>query len=163
MAYTGNVPQTNPSCIVQCSQNTDLTPFWLLSPRSILAQSDLAAPLKKAKLIVNEDEAPMHHRFVYEAVNRTFKAILRSVEPFGGMVMVFGGDFRQTLPVVPRGSRAQIVSASMNRSDVWAQVKVLRLTENMRVKTLQGMPPVKPFSSSGCLAQVKSQPYLFIV
>ena len=26
--------------------------------------------------------------------------------PFGGKTMVFGGDFRQVLPVVRRGSRA---------------------------------------------------------
>ena len=32
---------------------------------------------------------------------------------FGGKTMVFGGDFRQVLLVVRRGSRAQVVGASL--------------------------------------------------
>ena len=31
--------------------------------------------------------------------------------PFGGKTVVFGGDFRQVLPVVRKGSRAQIIDA----------------------------------------------------
>ena len=34
-------------------------------------------------------------------------------ESCGGKVMVFGGDFRQVLPVVPRGTRAQITDATI--------------------------------------------------
>jgi len=33
--------------------------------------------------------------------------------PFGGKTMVFGGDFRQVLSVVRRGSTAQVVGASL--------------------------------------------------
>lgn len=33
--------------------------------------------------------------------------------PFGGKVMLFGGDFRQVLPVVLRGTRAQITDATL--------------------------------------------------
>jgi hypothetical protein len=33
--------------------------------------------------------------------------------PFGGKTIVFSGDFRQVLPVVRKGSRAQIVGASL--------------------------------------------------
>ncbi len=47
--------------------------------------------------------------------------------------MVFGGDFRQTLPVVPRGSRQVIVGASLCRSDLWANIEVHYLTRNMRL------------------------------
>ena len=39
--------------------------------------------------------------------------------PFGGKTVVFGGDFRQVLPVVRKGSRAQIVDASLRRSYLW--------------------------------------------
>jgi ATP-dependent DNA helicase PIF1 len=35
---------------------------------------------------------------------------------FGGKVVVFGGDFRQILPVVPRGTRSDIVHSSINAS-----------------------------------------------
>ena len=46
---------------------------------------------------------------------------------------MFVGDFRQTLPVVPRGSRAQIVNASLRKSRLWRHVEVLHLTKNMRL------------------------------
>jgi hypothetical protein len=36
--------------------------------------------------------------------------------PFGGKVMVFGGDFKQVHPIVPRGARAQIMDATLLRS-----------------------------------------------
>ncbi|XP_057730177.1 uncharacterized protein LOC130945484 [Arachis stenosperma] len=39
--------------------------------------------------------------------------------PFGGKVVVLGGDFRQVLRVIPKGSRAKIVMASINSSVLW--------------------------------------------
>ena len=35
---------------------------------------------------------------------------------FGGIATVFGGDFAQILPVIRRGTRADIVAASLQRS-----------------------------------------------
>lgn len=49
------------------------------------------------------------------------------------MTMVFGGDFRQVLPVIPKGSRQDIVGASLKRSYLWDYCKVLKLTANMRL------------------------------
>ena len=57
------------------------------------------------------------------------------VMPFGGKVVVFGGDFRQVLPVVPRGTRAQITDATMQRSYLWERIRQIRLTRNMRAQT----------------------------
>jgi ATP-dependent DNA helicase PIF1 len=45
---------------------------------------------------------------------------------------VFSGDFRQTLPIVRKGSRAQIVDASLRRSYLWGFMQHLRLECNMR-------------------------------
>jgi ATP-dependent DNA helicase PIF1 len=53
----------------------------------------------------------MAHKHVFEAVNRTLQHVMGVVDPalkdilFGGKVLVMGGDFRQLLPVVPRGTR----------------------------------------------------------
>ena len=52
---------------------------------------------------------------------------------FGGITVVFGGDFQQILPVVYKGSREDVVSASLLRSLLWVDIKVLKLTQNMRV------------------------------
>nr|XP_043639303.1 uncharacterized protein LOC122610374 [Erigeron canadensis] len=57
--------------------------------------SDLAALLNKAKLII-WDEAPMMHRHCFEAFDRTLRDIIQSPyrhKPFGGKTVVFGGDF----------------------------------------------------------------------
>ena len=78
---------------------------------NIPAQSHLAELLRETQLVF-WDEAPMQHRYTFEAVNRTMKDIRKDPRPFGGVVFCFCVDFRQILPVVPRGTRGQIVSAS---------------------------------------------------
>jgi hypothetical protein len=94
--------------------------------------SDLAELIRLADLIV-WDEAPMQHRHIHEAVDRTFRDVRGSDKPFGGLSVVFGGDFQQILPVIVKGSRAQIVNACMQRSTLWHSMKVLHLTQNMRL------------------------------
>ena len=47
------------------------------------------------------------------------------------VTVMFVGDFRQTLPVIQRGSRVQIVNASLDKSRLWRHVHVLHLTHNM--------------------------------
>ncbi len=60
---------------------------------SIPVQNDSAELLREAKLIV-WDEAPAQHRHYAEAVDRTLRDIMRRPDsPFGGKVVVFGGDF----------------------------------------------------------------------
>ncbi|CAJ2641244.1 unnamed protein product [Trifolium pratense] len=125
----------------------------LLLPRGKTAHSTLAIPLEiddlssctinkespKGQLLLHTkliiwDEAPMMHRYCFEAVDRTLCDITGvKNRPFGGKVVVLGGDFRQILPVVRRGSRQHIVSAAVNSSKIWESCKVLRLTENMRL------------------------------
>ena len=80
----------------------------------------------------------MQDYFWPEAVGCTVRDLFRrpgqdieDVPLFGGITVVFVGDFRQTLPVVPRGSRVQIVNASLCKSRLWRHIKVLHLTENM--------------------------------
>ena len=53
--------------------------------------------------------------------------------PFGGKIVVFGGDFRQIPPVIPKGFREDIVMACFKQSPLWRGITVLRLTENMRL------------------------------
>ncbi|KAF7835735.1 uncharacterized protein G2W53_010594 [Senna tora] len=87
------------------------------------------------------DEAPMAHRCYFEALDRTLRDICGKdnddcyKKPFGGKVVVFGGDFRQIFPVIPRGSRQDIVLSSLNASYIWDSCKVLTLTKNMRLGT----------------------------
>ncbi|CAH9089859.1 unnamed protein product, partial [Cuscuta europaea] len=79
----------------------------------------------------------MLHRFCFEALDRSMRDIMQFHKPnrcalqYGGKTMVFGGDFRQMLPVIPQGSRQDVVNATINSSYLWSECTVLRLTKNM--------------------------------
>jgi hypothetical protein len=90
-------------------------------------QSRTAVLLKTASLII-WDEVAMTRRQVVETLDRSLQDIMGCTEPFGGKVMVFGGDFRQVLPVVPRGTRAQITDATLQHSYIWENVRARRDT-----------------------------------
>jgi len=79
----------------------------------------------------------MAHKFCFEALDQIFRDIIKhkssSNEIFGGKVMVFGGDFRQILPVIPRESRSDILNSTINSSYLWDYYQVLTLTKNMHL------------------------------
>ncbi|XP_031095061.1 uncharacterized protein LOC115999345 [Ipomoea triloba] len=101
--------------------------------------SPLAELIVKAKMII-WDEAPMMHKHCFEALDRTMRDLMRfshsksSEMTFGGKTVVLGGDFRQILPVIPKGTRQDIVQASINSSYLWNNCEVLRLTKNLRLR-----------------------------
>ncbi|XP_071681524.1 uncharacterized protein [Lolium perenne] len=97
-------------------------------------QSGTADLLRKASLII-WDEVAMTKRQTVETLDRSLQDIMGCDLPFGGKVVVFGGDFRQVLPVVTRGTRAQITDATLRRSHLWEKIRKIRLTRNMRAQT----------------------------
>ncbi|XP_074345441.1 uncharacterized protein LOC141684401 isoform X3 [Apium graveolens] len=105
-----------------------------------IKQNTFLAELICSTSLVIWDEAPMTHRFVFEAVDRTFRDIRSKVDPnagtlpYGGLTMVLGGDFRQVLPVIPKKGREEIVAASISKSRLWQYCKVFTLRENMRIE-----------------------------
>ena len=82
----------------------------------------------------------MHHRFAFVVVDKTMKDIVgktdatKSLQLFGGKTVLLGGDFRQVLPVIPKGKRPDVVQATINRSYIWDNCKVFMLIKIMRVK-----------------------------
>ncbi|KAH0712369.1 hypothetical protein KY289_008328 [Solanum tuberosum] len=89
--------------------------------------------IRQAKLII-WDEAPMAKRHTIETVDRSFRDIMDSDKPFGCKVMVFGGDFCQVLPVVPKSTCSEMVDASLVRSYLWPLMKKIQLSTNMRAR-----------------------------
>jgi PIF1-like helicase/Helicase len=61
------------------------------------------------------------------------QVVLTLLHLFGGVTVVFGGDFKQILPVVVKGAREAIVGACLRRSKLWRDVEVLHLVQNMRL------------------------------
>ncbi|CAN6691565.1 unnamed protein product [Malus baccata var. baccata] len=98
---------------------------------SIGKQSDLAKLIQKAKAII-WDEATMTHRHAFEALDRTFRDLTDIDLPFGGKIMIFGGDFRQVLHVIRKGTKSELIQASVVKASFWSQEKILKLKQNMR-------------------------------
>jgi len=101
---------------------------------NVSAQSAEAALFREAELFI-WDEATMAHRYLHEALDKGLQDIMQNDLPFGGKNIIFSGDFRQTLPIVPKGAQTQIVAASLKRSALWNQLRLLKLHDNMRVRT----------------------------
>ncbi|CAI0625772.1 unnamed protein product [Linum tenue] len=105
---------------------------------SIKKGTHLAELMQEAKLIV-WDEAPMAHRQAFEALNRTLCDLMNvplagpGHKLFGGKTVLLGGDFRQTLPVIPDSGREQTIESSLTRSEIWSSFTLLRLKRNMRL------------------------------
>jgi ATP-dependent DNA helicase PIF1 len=53
---------------------------------------------------------------------------------FGGALILLSGDFRQTLPVIPRSTPADELNACLKSSVLWRHVQILTLKTNMRVQ-----------------------------
>ncbi|XP_047257682.1 ATP-dependent DNA helicase pif1-like [Capsicum annuum] len=106
---------------------------------NIKQDSPLASLIVKTKLII-WDEAPMMHRYCFEALDKTLRDILRFEnvsnldQPFGGQIVVLGGDFRQILPVITKGNRQNIINATINSSYFLANCHLLKQTNNMRLE-----------------------------
>ena len=98
---------------------------------NVSKQSSLATMIRGSKLIT-WDKAPMSKRSAIEALNDLMQDLMNSSEIFGGKVVVFGGDFRQTLPIVRRGNQSETINACIINSPLWPSLKKLQLTENMR-------------------------------
>ncbi|KAG5733053.1 ATP-dependent DNA helicase PIF1 [Termitomyces sp. T112] len=94
--------------------------------------TQLSQLLLQTKVVI-WDEVPMQHKNAIDSVDRGFRDILEKDVPFGGVTVVFGGDFRQTLPVIQRGLRQQMIAASLKRGRLWDQIQVHYLVQNMRL------------------------------
>ncbi|XP_042963997.1 uncharacterized protein LOC122297994 [Carya illinoinensis] len=119
---------------------------------SVSKQSGLTKLLQITKLII-WDEDPMSRKEAIEVLDRMLKDVNDSELSFGGKVVIFGGDFCQILPVVPKGTRQQQIDASLVSSYLWPTLTKIRLTENMRARLDpdfsnyilelgNGMPPI---------------------
>jgi ATP-dependent DNA helicase PIF1 len=111
------------------------------SVSTITVTSQRAEVIREATMLI-WDEISMADKRAVECADALCREIMRHQDqalesvPFGGKLMIFAGDWRQLLPVVVRGGRAQVVNTCMKRSTLWEAVEVMKLTRNMRVEAL---------------------------
>jgi hypothetical protein len=103
-----------------------------------IKKTHLSELIQQTSLII-WDEALVNHKYCFEALDRTLRDILTGSNAvaqntlFGGITIVFGGDFQQTLPVIQNSSRQQILQACIVNSYLWKKCRLPQLTENMRL------------------------------
>lgn len=108
---------------------------------NVRINSEIADLIRLADVII-WDEAVMAHKHIFKAVDGLINDCMSLNNPdfdkhahFGNKLIVFGGDFRQVLPVVKKGSRSQVVNSTIKKNTFWNKVRQLHLTENMRIKS----------------------------
>ncbi|UYV64917.1 hypothetical protein LAZ67_3002428 [Cordylochernes scorpioides] len=67
-----------------------------------------------------------------EAVDITLKDCRQDQRPMGRVVLLLAGDFRQILPIIPRGTIADELHACLKASPLWSFVERLTLSTNMQ-------------------------------
>lgn len=135
---------------------------------NINKKSSIAELLSIVSIIL-WDECPMTHKKAFEALNETMKDIRGNNELMGGALLLlsgeitkyiykieelkslrlikFPGDFRQTLPVLPKSTPADEIEACLKTSFLWQHVSTMTLKTNMRVK-LSNDPNAKHFQKN---------------
>ncbi|XP_027156938.1 ATP-dependent DNA helicase PIF7-like [Coffea eugenioides] len=97
----------------------------------ISKQGSIARLLFQSRLIL-WDEASMAKRETVEAFDGLLRDIMDCDDPFGGKIVVFGGDFRQTLPVIRQATKQVLIESSLPSSHLWSSMQKLQLVQNMR-------------------------------
>lgn len=70
----------------------------------------------------------MAHKKGLEALDRTLRDFRRNQLIMGGALILLAGDFRQTLPVIPKSTPADKLNACLKNSTLWRHVEKITLS-----------------------------------
>ncbi|PVH69004.1 hypothetical protein DL98DRAFT_352491, partial [Cadophora sp. DSE1049] len=75
------------------------------------------------------------HKYCFKVVYRLLVDLQKTTNGvlFSGVFVILGGDFAQIFFVVPRGSRADIISTCLQKSFTWLRLKRIFLQINIQV------------------------------
>lgn len=104
------------------------------NPTCNISKNTEKAELLRECVLIEWDEFTMAHKSNFEAVDRTLRDLRNNDRIMGGMVVILSGDFRQILPVIPRGTAGDEIQASIKNSYLWPQIEKYELIENMRIR-----------------------------
>ena len=74
----------------------------------------------------------MANQAVLACVEECCRKIMGNEAPFGGKVVVLLSNFRQTCPVIPRATKADILKACISQCHLWLQFQISRLITPIR-------------------------------
>uniref|UniRef100_A0A8R1ITB1 ATP-dependent DNA helicase n=1 Tax=Caenorhabditis japonica TaxID=281687 RepID=A0A8R1ITB1_CAEJA len=88
--------------------------------------------LKEVDVII-WDECSMISKTALETADFVLRDLPDSPFSFGGKRIVLGGDFRQILPVIRRGTKTDLTNNCIKNSYLWNQFQKFSLLDNMRI------------------------------
>lgn len=94
------------------------------------------AKLKKTQVIII-DEVTMMHKDLLTVLDNTLRWVRKIDEPFGGVLLVVGGDWKQLLPVVKAPFNCTLyaqLEACLQNHPLYNTFQHIVLKENMRAK-----------------------------
>ncbi|GFW53690.1 ATP-dependent DNA helicase [Trichonephila clavipes] len=100
---------------------------------NISKNSEMGKVLQTCQIII-WDECTMSHKKALEALDRTLRDFRGNRRIFGGALILLSGNFRQTLPIIPRSTPADELHACLKSSVLWRHLQKLTLKTNMRVQ-----------------------------
>ena len=74
----------------------------------------------------------MLNRTAFACMEEVCRRVMNNDHLFGGKAVVLLGDFRQTCPIIPGGTHAQIHDACIQMSPLWSKFEIRRLTQLIR-------------------------------
>ncbi|GFV00105.1 ATP-dependent DNA helicase [Trichonephila clavipes] len=104
---------------------------------NISKNSGMGKVLQTCQIII-WDECTMSHKKALEALDRTLRDFRGNKRIFGGTLILLSGDFRQTLPIIPRSTPADELHACLKSSVLWRHLQKLTLKTNMSVQLQRG-------------------------
>ena len=94
------------------------------------------AKLKKTQVIII-DEVTMMHKDLLTVLDNTLRWVRKIDEPFGGVLLLVGGDWKQLLPVVKAPFNCTLyaqLEACLQNHPLYNTFQHIVLKENMRAK-----------------------------
>ena len=96
----------------------------------IPVQSELAKLIKMARIMLVDEVTKLDNQLL-QTLHDSLCDIMATDAPFGDKVLVFSGDFQQTLPVLKGASKAGIFIRCINQHHLWRHFEVMELNINM--------------------------------
>ena len=97
-----------------------------------------AAKYQEGIALVIWGASPMAHSRLAECLGMALRDIREGNMQFGGVLVVFGGDFRHPPPIVLHGIRANVVASSLKRSPMRRTMRNRVLTRNLGMLIVGG-------------------------
>jgi hypothetical protein len=106
-------------------------PLYNNSNSSISPQMKEWIEIKETEVFII-DEASMVPKHALQIIHNLLAQMMKNQDILGSKIFLFGGDFRQILPIEKNATKAQLINLSLKGHDFWQYIKIYKLTKNMR-------------------------------